>query len=201
MISFAIFQILLSQISEFDKFSWLPIVPGVMSFTYSVIALYLGITKVIGMVHVMLESTVIYYIIMSWWLMNLTWMVLVIGNRTVRGSLTGVSIGVMSESQKFWRCFQALGNIASAYSYATILIEIQVQVHSYELDCSDQNWNFTSQSVCSKCEYYKLEYKLKQGLGCYETGQNQITSGRIKNNVEGYFSECLGNKHFLFAMW
>ncbi|XP_014504555.1 amino acid permease 3 [Vigna radiata var. radiata] len=99
MISFAIFQILLSQISEFDKFSWLPIVPGVMSFTYSVIALYLGITKVIG-------------------------------NRTVRGSLTGVSIGVMSESQKFWRCFQALGNIASAYSYATILIEIQDKIKS-----------------------------------------------------------------------
>ncbi|XP_014503298.1 amino acid permease 3-like [Vigna radiata var. radiata] len=54
----------------------------------------------------------------------------VIGNRMVKGSLTGVSIGVVSETQKIWRTFQALGNIAFAYSYSMILIEIQDTIKS-----------------------------------------------------------------------
>ncbi|ONI14373.1 hypothetical protein PRUPE_4G277700 [Prunus persica] len=44
---------------------------------------------------------------------------------TFRGSLTGISIGTVTETQKMWRSFQALGNIAFAYSYSVILIEIQ----------------------------------------------------------------------------
>ncbi|KAL9667749.1 hypothetical protein QQ045_002114 [Rhodiola kirilowii] len=43
----------------------------------------------------------------------------------IRGSLTGISIGTVTESQKIWRSFQALGNIAFAYSFSMILIEIQ----------------------------------------------------------------------------
>jgi len=54
--------------------------------------------------------------------------VLVTANGTVKGSITGVSIGVVSESQKIWRSFQAFGNIAFAYSYSMILIEIQVHL-------------------------------------------------------------------------
>ena len=42
-----------------------------------------------------------------------------------RGSLTGTSIGTVTEAEKIWRTFQALGNIAFAYSYSMILIEIQ----------------------------------------------------------------------------
>lgn len=42
-----------------------------------------------------------------------------------RGSLTGISIGTVTETQKIWKSFQALGNIAFAYSYSLILIEIQ----------------------------------------------------------------------------
>jgi len=42
------------------------------------------------------------------------------------GSFTGISIGTISETQKIWRTSQALGNIAFAYSYAVVLIEIQV---------------------------------------------------------------------------
>lgn len=45
---------------------------------------------------------------------------------TFRGSLTGISIGTVTETQKIWRSFQALGDIAFAYSYSVILIEIQV---------------------------------------------------------------------------
>ncbi|KAL1812043.1 hypothetical protein ACET3Z_022108 [Daucus carota] len=42
-----------------------------------------------------------------------------------RGSLTGISIGTVTQTQKIWRSFQALGAIAFAYSYSLILIEIQ----------------------------------------------------------------------------
>ncbi|KAE8666648.1 Amino acid permease 2 [Hibiscus syriacus] len=43
----------------------------------------------------------------------------------IRGSLTGISVGTVTQTQKIWRSFQALGDIAFAYSYSLILIEIQ----------------------------------------------------------------------------
>ncbi|KAK1363236.1 Amino acid permease 3 [Heracleum sosnowskyi] len=47
-----------------------------------------------------------------------------------RGSLTGISIGGVGETEKIWRSFQALGEIAFAYSYSLILFEIQDTVKS-----------------------------------------------------------------------
>ncbi|CAK9160344.1 unnamed protein product [Ilex paraguariensis] len=47
-----------------------------------------------------------------------------------RGSLTGISIGTVTQAQKIWRSFQALGAIAFAYSYSLILIEIQDTIKS-----------------------------------------------------------------------
>ncbi|KAJ0110323.1 hypothetical protein Patl1_00382 [Pistacia atlantica] len=44
---------------------------------------------------------------------------------TFMGSLTGIRIGTVTETQKIWRSFQALGSIAFAYSYSIILTEIQ----------------------------------------------------------------------------
>lgn len=44
--------------------------------------------------------------------------------------MTGVDIGTVTEAQKIWRSFQALGDIAFAYSYSLILIEIQDTVKS-----------------------------------------------------------------------
>ncbi|CAL9065380.1 unnamed protein product [Musa banksii] len=49
----------------------------------------------------------------------------VIQNGGFRGRLTGISIGTVSQMDKIWRILQALGNIAFAYSYSIILIEIQ----------------------------------------------------------------------------
>ncbi|XP_050945156.1 amino acid permease 3-like [Cucumis melo] len=46
-------------------------------------------------------------------------------NGKIGGSLTGISIGTVTQTQKVWRSFQALGDIAFAYSYSIILIEIQ----------------------------------------------------------------------------
>ncbi|XP_057419780.1 amino acid permease 3-like [Lotus japonicus] len=46
------------------------------------------------------------------------------------GSLTGISIGTVTPVQKVWAVFQALGNIAFAYSYSFVLLEIQDTIKS-----------------------------------------------------------------------
>ncbi|XP_008219593.1 PREDICTED: amino acid permease 3-like isoform X1 [Prunus mume] len=98
MIAFGVSEILLSQIPNFDKLTWLSIVAAVMSFTYSGIGLALGIAKVAE-------------------------------NGKIKGNITGITVGV-TPIQKMWRTFQALGNIAFAYSYSIILIEIQDTIKS-----------------------------------------------------------------------
>ncbi|KAK7377507.1 hypothetical protein VNO80_02933 [Phaseolus coccineus] len=95
MIVFACIQIVLSQIPNFHKLSWLSIVAAVMSFAYSSIGLGLSLAKVIGGAH-------------------------------ARTSLTGVQVGVdVSGTEKVWRMFQAIGDIAFAYAFSNVLIEIQ----------------------------------------------------------------------------
>ncbi|KAL1364658.1 hypothetical protein HN51_012805 [Arachis hypogaea] len=91
---FGIIEIFLSQIPDFDQIWWLSTVAAVMSFTYSIIGLSLGIAKVAE-------------------------------RGSFKGSLIGISVGAISEAQKIWRTSQALGDIAFAYSYAVVLIEIQ----------------------------------------------------------------------------
>ncbi|XP_065882015.1 amino acid permease 3-like [Euphorbia lathyris] len=54
----------------------------------------------------------------------------VVQNGKVLGSMTGISADSVTETQKIWRSFQALGNIAFAYSYSVILIEIQDTIKS-----------------------------------------------------------------------
>lgn len=51
-------------------------------------------------------------------------------NGSFKGSLTGVSIGTVTKAQKTWGFFQSLGNMAFAYSYSQILIEIQDTIKS-----------------------------------------------------------------------
>ncbi|KAI8016483.1 Amino acid permease 6 [Camellia lanceoleosa] len=101
MIIFASIQIILSQIPNFHELSWLSIVAAIMSFAYSSIGLGLSIAKVAGGGH-------------------------------ARTSLTGVTVGVdVSRSEKVWRSFQAIGDIAFAYAYSTVLIEIQDTLKSH----------------------------------------------------------------------
>lgn len=45
-----------------------------------------------------------------------------VGKTTLTGTLVGVDV---TATQKIWRSFQAVGDIAFAYAYATVLIEIQ----------------------------------------------------------------------------
>lgn len=95
MIIFACIQIILSQIPNFANLSWLSIVAAVMSFAYSSIGLGLSMAKVAGGSH-------------------------------ARTSLTGVTVGIdVTSTEKVWRTFQAIGDMAFAYAYATVLIEIQ----------------------------------------------------------------------------
>ncbi|MQL86821.1 hypothetical protein Taro_019350 [Colocasia esculenta] len=95
MVIFAGIQIVLAQIPNFHKLWWLSIVAAVMSFAYSTIGLGLSIAKIAE-------------------------------KPDVRTSLTGVTVGVdVSGAEKVWRTFQSLGDIAFAYSYSNVLIEIQ----------------------------------------------------------------------------
>ncbi|KZV31570.1 Amino acid permease 6 [Dorcoceras hygrometricum] len=100
MIIFAAIQVVLSQIPNFHKLWWLSIVAAVMSFAYSTIGVGLSIARVAGGAH-------------------------------VRTSLTGTSVGVdVSGSEKIWRSFQAIGDIAFAYAYSTVLVEIQANTQN-----------------------------------------------------------------------
>ncbi|KAK1418255.1 hypothetical protein QVD17_27398 [Tagetes erecta] len=95
MLIFAIIQIILSQLPNFHKLSLLSAVAAIMSFTYSFIGIGLSTAKIIG------EG---------------------IGNT----SLTGIPIGKdFTGMEKMWKTFSALGDIAFAYSFCFILIEIQ----------------------------------------------------------------------------
>ncbi|CAI0464262.1 unnamed protein product [Linum tenue] len=102
MAIFGCIQLVLSQIPNFHKLSWLSILAAVMSFAYSIIGLGLSVATVAG------------------------------GDRKgVRTTLTGVTVGVeVTAAQKVWRTFQAIGDIAFAYAYSTILIEIQASSSS-----------------------------------------------------------------------
>ncbi|XP_047325141.1 amino acid permease 3-like [Impatiens glandulifera] len=101
MIGFGVVQILLSQIPGLDQIWWLSIIATIMSFTYSSIGLILGIAKVAA-------------------------------TGVIKGSLTGVRVGDngLTMNDKIWQCCQALGNIAFAYTFSNILIEIQNTVRS-----------------------------------------------------------------------
>ncbi|KAK0580292.1 hypothetical protein LWI29_000402 [Acer saccharum] len=87
--------IILSQIPNFNELSALSIIAAIMSFAYSLIGLGLSLAQIAG------------------------------GN-TGKTSLTGVVVGVdVTSSEKLWGSFQAIGNIAFAYAFSTVLVEIQ----------------------------------------------------------------------------
>ena len=62
-------------------------------------------------------------------------------------SLTGVVVGVdVTREQKLWRCFQALGNIAFAYAYSQVLIEIQVNISLFSWTPTTNIWKLKNPS-------------------------------------------------------
>ncbi|CAM8941568.1 unnamed protein product [Rhodiola kirilowii] len=103
MIIFGCIQVFLSQIPNFHKLSGLSILAAIMSFTYSTIGVGLSIAKVAERSE----------------------------GGDVRTSLTGVTVGVdVSGMEKAFNTFQAIGNIAFAFTFSNILIEIQDTLRS-----------------------------------------------------------------------
>ncbi|KAJ6677915.1 hypothetical protein OIU85_008490 [Salix viminalis] len=77
-----------------------------------------------------------------------------------KGSLTGISIGTVTETEKIWRSFQALGAIAFAYSYSVILIEIQ-PLFAFVEKWANQKW--------PESYFITKEFKIAvPGLGTYK---------------------------------
>ncbi|CAL1360952.1 unnamed protein product [Linum trigynum] len=90
MIIFGSIQLILCQVLNFHKLSWLSILAAVMYFTYSLIGLGLSIAKLVTGVEAKMTTS-----------------------------------ATVSEAERFWRICQAIGDIAFAYAYSTVLIEIQ----------------------------------------------------------------------------
>ncbi|MFS7920453.1 putative phytochelatin synthase catalytic domain, amino acid transporter, transmembrane [Helianthus anomalus] len=95
MVIFAVIQIILSQIPNFHKLSPISVVAAIMSFSYSLIGIGLSIAKIAE-------------------------------HGIAKTSLTGIPVGPnLSGMEKMWRTFSALGDVAFAYSFCFVLIEIQ----------------------------------------------------------------------------
>lgn len=53
------------------------------------------------------------------------------GGAHAKTTLTGRTVGVdLSSSEKVWRTFESIGNIAFAYAYSTVLVEIQASMQT-----------------------------------------------------------------------
>lgn len=76
-------------------------------------------------------------------------------NGKVLGSLTGITVGTVTPMQKVWRSTQALGDIAFAYSYSLILIEIQDTLKSPPVESKTMR-KATVTSVAVTTMFYML---------------------------------------------
>ncbi|KAM0007223.1 putative amino acid transporter, transmembrane domain-containing protein [Helianthus debilis subsp. tardiflorus] len=100
LIMFAIIEIVLSQIPNFHKLTLVSILATIMSFTYATIGIGLSIAKIAESGH-------------------------------PRTSLTGIPVGKdMPSVEKMWTTFSAIGDIAFAYSFCPVLLEIQDTLRS-----------------------------------------------------------------------
>ncbi|GKV03467.1 hypothetical protein SLEP1_g15759 [Rubroshorea leprosula] len=95
MIALGILEIFFSQIANFHELSWLSTVAAVMSFGYASIGIGLAFAKVVS-------------------------------GKGERTSLMGMEVGVgFNAADKVWTMLRAVGDMAFAFAYSTVLIEIQ----------------------------------------------------------------------------
>ena len=123
---FGAIQIVTSQIPNFHNIEWLSVLAAIMSLCYSFIGFGLGLAKTIGEVSVLVNFW-------PFWPWNTTliigfWLYYGAGNGKIKGSIEGISAS--TSAAKFWLISQALGDIAFAYPFSLISIEIQV-LHNY----------------------------------------------------------------------
>uniref|UniRef100_A0A6N2MNG8 Amino acid transporter transmembrane domain-containing protein n=1 Tax=Salix viminalis TaxID=40686 RepID=A0A6N2MNG8_SALVM len=101
MLIYGAIEIFLSQCPSLEKVTILSYIASVTSFAYALIALCLTTAK--------LSS-----------------------NHEFKGSLMVAMVGnTEATSERFWQAFQALGNIALAYTYCMLLLEIQDTLKSH----------------------------------------------------------------------
>ncbi|XP_039850245.1 amino acid permease 3-like [Panicum virgatum] len=101
----------------------------------------------------------------------------VLANKGVQGSLTGISVGVVTPVDKVWRSLQAFGDIAFAYSYSLILIEIQDTIRAPAQSESAVMKRATVVSVAVTTLFYML-------CGC--TGYAAFGDGAPGNLLTGF---------------
>uniref|UniRef100_A0A0A9CYL7 Amino acid transporter transmembrane domain-containing protein n=1 Tax=Arundo donax TaxID=35708 RepID=A0A0A9CYL7_ARUDO len=97
MLLFGLAQVVLSQIPDFHDMAGLSVFAAVMSFSYSLVGLSLGVAKVIA-------------------------------NGVIKGGIGGIPL--VSTTQKVWRVSQAIGDIAFAYPFTLVLLEIEDTLRS-----------------------------------------------------------------------
>ncbi|XP_020587748.1 amino acid permease 8-like [Phalaenopsis equestris] len=95
MMAFGAIQILFSQFPDLQNIWWLSVLAAIMSFSYSIIGIILALVQIVSGNN---------------------------GKTTITGTIVGVDV---TQTQKVWNVFQALGNVAFAYSFSMVLIEIQ----------------------------------------------------------------------------
>jgi len=118
-------QVVFSQLPNFHELWWLSIIAAAMSFCYSIIAVGLSLAQTIS-------------------------------GPLGRTTLTGTQVGVdVDSAHKVWMTFQALGNVAFAYSYAIILIEIQDTLRSPPAE-SETMRRATSMGIAVTTAFYML---------------------------------------------
>lgn len=110
MFTYGAIEIILSQCPNLEKATFLSIIAAVTSLVYSSIALCLSIAKIFS-------------------------------HRKFKGNLMVLKAGVdVASSKKIWHAFQALGNIAFAYTYSMMLLEIQVFRRNQKFSFSFSNF-------------------------------------------------------------
>lgn len=100
LVLFGLVEVVLSQLPSLEKVTFISVVAAVMSFTYSFVALFLSAAKFAS-------------------------------NHKAYGTILGSKIGGpggVSATTRTFNFLQALGNIAFAYTYAMLLIEIQASL-------------------------------------------------------------------------
>lgn len=103
MLCFGFGQLILSQLPSLQHMAWVSIVAAVMSGTYSSIAFGLAVAELVS-------------------------------TRQVKGGLLGVVAHAhLRPVDRAFKSLQALGNVAFAYTFAEILIEVQVCSNNFIL--------------------------------------------------------------------
>ncbi|KAL0287315.1 UNVERIFIED_CONTAM: putative amino acid permease 7 [Sesamum calycinum] len=112
---FGVVQVVFSQIPDFHNMEWLSIFAAFMSFGYTFIGLALGFAKVVGIVLSFLMARD--FIFSNTPNLHGSW------RWTDQGNFGGVPTTTVA--QKVWLSSQAIGDIAFAFTYNIILLDIE----------------------------------------------------------------------------